>query len=78
MKHQLWALALAACGLCPVGTVYAQRAVQADFIVALVNSEAITNNDLRAAVALAREQLAAQPPANAARPTNCGKPSWSV
>jgi peptidyl-prolyl cis-trans isomerase SurA len=60
MKHQLWALALAACGLCQVQAVHAQRAVQADFIVALINSEPITNNDLRAAVALLREQLAAQ------------------
>ena len=60
MKHQLWALALAACGLCQTDAAHAQRVVQADFIVALVNSEPITNNELRAALALIKDQLAAQ------------------
>jgi peptidyl-prolyl cis-trans isomerase SurA len=60
MKHQLWALALTACGLCQADAAHAQRVVQADFIVALVNSEPITNNELRAAVALIKEQLAGQ------------------
>lgn len=60
MKHQLWALALAACGLCQTDAAHAQRVVQADFIVALVNSEPITNNELRAALALIKDQLAGQ------------------
>jgi peptidyl-prolyl cis-trans isomerase SurA len=60
MKHQLWALALAACGLCQTDAAHAQRVVQADFIVALVNSEPITNNELRAAIALIKDQLAGQ------------------
>lgn len=60
MKLRLWALALAVSGLCQPFAVHAQTSRQADFIVAVVNAEPITNNDVRVAVRLVTEQLAAQ------------------
>jgi peptidyl-prolyl cis-trans isomerase SurA len=60
MKLRLWALALVTCGLFLSHAVHAQNARQADFIVAVVNSEPITNNDVRISVQMAREQLLAQ------------------
>jgi peptidyl-prolyl cis-trans isomerase SurA len=60
MKIRFWALTLAVCGALQPFAVSAQASRQADFIVALVNSEPITNNDVRAAVQMASEQLTAQ------------------
>lgn len=62
MKSRLWALALAASALVnflPV-PAQAQQAQSADFVVAVVNSEPITDSEVRAAIRRVSEQLKAQ------------------
>ena len=62
MKSRLWALALAASALVnflPV-PAQAQLAQSADFVVAVVNSEPITDSEVRAAIRRVSEQLKAQ------------------
>ncbi len=60
MKLRLWAPALFCLGSLLVSGVQAQTAQQADFIVAVVNSEPITNSEVRAEVLRASQQLAQQ------------------
>lgn len=60
MKLRLWAPALFCIGSLLVSGVQAQTAQQADFIVAVVNSEPITNSEVRAEVLRASQQLAQQ------------------
>ena len=60
MKLRLWAPALFCIGSLLVSGVHAQTAQQADFIVAVVNSEPITNSEVRAEVLRASQQLAQQ------------------
>jgi len=60
MKLRLWAPALICLGSLLVSGVHAQTAQQADFIVAVVNSEPITNSEVRAEVLRASQQLAQQ------------------
>lgn len=60
MKLRLWAPALFCLGSLLVSGVHAQTAQQADFIVAVVNSEPITNSEVRAEVLRASQQLAQQ------------------
>lgn len=60
MKIHLWALALAVSGVCQPFAAQAQKPRQADFIVAVVNAEPITNNDVRVGVQLLSEQMVAQ------------------
>lgn len=50
MKLRLWAPALFCIGSLLVSGVHAQTAQQADFIVAVVNAEPITNSEVRAEV----------------------------
>lgn len=59
MKSRLWALALAA-AIFPGLPALAQKAQPADFVVAVVNSEPITNSELQSAVQRVSEQLKAQ------------------
>jgi peptidyl-prolyl cis-trans isomerase SurA len=56
MKIRVWALALAGVGILTVPASQAQPARQADFIVAVVNSEPITNSEVRTQV----QRIAAQ------------------
>jgi peptidyl-prolyl cis-trans isomerase SurA len=56
MKIRVWALALAGVGILTVPALQAQPARQADFIVAVVNSEPITNSEVRTQV----QRIAAQ------------------
>ena len=60
MKIRFWALAFAVCGVCQPFAAQAQKSRPADFIVAVVNSEPITNNDVRVGVQLLSEQMVAQ------------------
>ena len=65
-KPGAWALAIALCAL-PFGALQAQTARAADYIVAVVNSEPITNAELQAEIqrvtANLRQQKQALPPA---------------
>ena len=71
MKFRVWAFALTASALVFSPQVQAQKTVSADYVVALVNSEPITNSEVRAAVQRVGEQLRAQgqqlPPPEAMR-----------
>jgi peptidyl-prolyl cis-trans isomerase SurA len=73
MKIRLYALALAACSVVTLLPAYAEKSTPADFIVAVVNADPITNNDVRVAVLQMTEQLNAQkqplPPADVLRQT---------
>jgi peptidyl-prolyl cis-trans isomerase SurA len=73
MKIRLYAFALVACSLTMLLPAYAEKSTPADFIVAVVNADPITNNDVRVAVQQLTEQLAAQkqplPPAEMLRQT---------
>jgi peptidyl-prolyl cis-trans isomerase SurA len=64
MKFRLQTLALIALSLSLVSPVWAQapagRTQSADYVVAIVNSEPITNSEVRAAMARVREQLKVQ------------------
>ena len=60
MKNHLWAVALAVSGVCQPIAAQAQKSRPADFIVAVVNAEPITNNDVRVGVQLLSEQMVAQ------------------
>jgi len=60
MTIRFWALAFAVCGVCQPFAAQAQKSRPADFIVAVVNSEPITNNDVRVGVQLLSEQMIAQ------------------
>jgi peptidyl-prolyl cis-trans isomerase SurA len=68
MKSRVWALALAASALVLCLPAAAQPTESADYVVALVNSEPITNSEVRAAIRRVSEQLKAQgqtlPPAD--------------
>jgi len=68
MNFRVWALALACMGGFGGTLAQAQTARQADFIVAVVNSEPITNSEVRTQVQRTSAQLAQQgqklPPAN--------------
>ncbi|RFO96595.1 molecular chaperone SurA [Rhodoferax lacus] len=59
MTFRLAALALAAAALLLVQPVQAQKAESADFVVALVNSEPITNSEVRAAIQRVTAQIKA-------------------
>jgi peptidyl-prolyl cis-trans isomerase SurA len=66
MKSRFWTLALAASAALLVLPAQAQKARSADFVVAVVNSEPITNSEVQAAVKRVTEQIKAQrqtPPA---------------
>jgi peptidyl-prolyl cis-trans isomerase SurA len=73
MKLRLYALALAAFSVVTLLPAHAEKSTPADFIVAVVNADPITNNDVRIAVQQLTEQLTAQkqplPPAEALRQT---------
>ncbi len=73
MKHRLYALVLAACSVIALLPAHAEKSTPADFIVAVVNADPITNNDVRTAVQQLTEQLTAQkqalPPADVLRQT---------
>jgi peptidyl-prolyl cis-trans isomerase SurA len=60
MKSRLWALALAAVAVFQGLPALAQKAQSADFVVAVVNSEPITNSEVQGAVQRVSEQLKAQ------------------
>jgi peptidyl-prolyl cis-trans isomerase SurA len=60
MKSRLWTLALAASAALLVGPALAQKTQSADFVVAVVNSEPITNSEVQAAVQRVTEQIKAQ------------------
>lgn len=60
MKSRFWALALAASATLMVLPAQAQKSQSADYVVAVVNSEPITNNEVRAAMQRVTEQLKAQ------------------
>lgn len=60
MNFRVWALALACMGGFGGTLVQAQAARQADFIVAVVNSEPITNSEVRAQVQRVTAQMAQQ------------------
>jgi peptidyl-prolyl cis-trans isomerase SurA len=61
MKFRVWAsLALAASALVFAPLASAQKTESADYVVALVNSEPITNSEVRTAVQRVSEQLKAQ------------------
>ena len=60
MKSRFWALALVALAAFQVLPAQAQKIQSADYVVALVNSEPITNSEVRAAVQRVTEQLKAQ------------------
>jgi peptidyl-prolyl cis-trans isomerase SurA len=60
MKSRLWALALAAAAVLLAVPVQAQKSQSADFVVAVVNSEPITNSEVRSAMRRVGEQLKAQ------------------
>lgn len=60
MKSRFWALALAASAVLTALPAQAQKSQSADFVVALVNSEPITNSEVQAAVQRVTEQLKAQ------------------
>ncbi len=60
MNFRLWVLALAGTTVLMTLPARAQKAVSADFVVAVVNSEPITNSEVRAAVRRVSAQLKAQ------------------
>ena len=60
MKSRFWTLALAASAVLQVLPALAQKAQSADFVVAIVNSEPITNSEVQAAVQRVTEQIKAQ------------------
>ncbi len=60
MKSRFWTLALAASAALLVLPVLAQKTQSADFVVAVVNSEPITNSEVQAAVKRVTEQIKAQ------------------
>lgn len=60
MKFRLAALVLSACVVASALPAHAQKSIPADFIVALVNSQPITDSELRQAMRRAREQLQSQ------------------
>jgi peptidyl-prolyl cis-trans isomerase SurA len=60
MKSRVWALALAALALVLFLPVQAQQVQSADYVVAVVNSEPITNSEVRVAIQRVTEQLKAQ------------------
>jgi peptidyl-prolyl cis-trans isomerase SurA len=67
MKSRFWILALAASAALLVQPVLAQKSQSADYVVAVVNSEPITNSEVQAAVQHVTEQIKAQrqtPPSN--------------
>ena len=66
MKSRFWTLVLAASAALLVLPAQAQKTQSADFVVAVVNSEPITNSEVQSAVKRVTEQLKAQrqtPPA---------------
>ena len=66
MKSRFWTLVLAASAALQVLPAQAQKTQSADFVVAVVNSEPITNSEVQSAVKRVTEQLKAQrqtPPA---------------
>ncbi len=71
MKSRFWALALAALAALQALPAQAQKTQSADYVVAVVNSEPITNSEVRAALQRVTEQLKAQrqslPPAEEMR-----------
>jgi peptidyl-prolyl cis-trans isomerase SurA len=71
MKFKAFVITVAAALALPGMPVHAQKASQADFIVALVNSEPITNSEVRASVVRMEQQFRAQkqalPPAEELR-----------
>ncbi len=60
MNFRTWAVALACICSFPLGAARAQGVQQADYIVAVVNAEPITNNEVRARVQSAIQQLTQQ------------------
>lgn len=60
MNLRTWAVALVCICSFPLGAAHAQSVQQADYIVAVVNSEPITNNEVRARVQSAVQQLTQQ------------------
>ncbi len=60
MNFRFWILALAASGVFMALPAQAQKSQLADFVVAVVNSEPITNSEVQAAVQRVTEQLKAQ------------------
>ena len=60
MKSRFWTLELAASAALLVLPVLAQKTQSADFVVAVVNSEPITNSEVQAAVKRVTEQIKAQ------------------
>ncbi len=67
MKSRFWTLALAASVALSALPALAQKTQSADFVVAVVNSEPITNSEVQAAVQRVTEQIKAQrqtPPSN--------------
>jgi peptidyl-prolyl cis-trans isomerase SurA len=67
MKSRYWTLAFAASAALLLMPAMAQKTQSADFVVAVVNSEPITNSEVQAAVKRVTEQIKAQrqtPPAD--------------
>jgi peptidyl-prolyl cis-trans isomerase SurA len=60
MKSRFWTLALAASLVLLVLPAQAQKTQSADFVVAVVNSEPITNSEVQAAIRRITEQIKAQ------------------
>jgi peptidyl-prolyl cis-trans isomerase SurA len=60
MKFQSWVLALASSAICLMAAAQGSQPVAADFIVALVNSEPITNAELGLAIQRTTEQYKSQ------------------
>ena len=60
MKFRFWTLALATSALLLALPTLAQKTQSADFVVAVVNSEPITNSEVQAAVQRVTEQIKAQ------------------
>jgi peptidyl-prolyl cis-trans isomerase SurA len=60
MKSRFWTLAFAVSAALLVMPVLAQKTQSADFVVAIVNSEPITNSEVQAAVQRVTEQIKAQ------------------
>jgi peptidyl-prolyl cis-trans isomerase SurA len=60
MKFRFWTLALAVSAALLAMPVLAQKTQSADFVVAIVNSEPITNSEVQAAVQRVTEQIKAQ------------------
>jgi peptidyl-prolyl cis-trans isomerase SurA len=60
MKSRFWPLALVASAVLLVLPAQAQKTQSADFVVAVVNSEPITNSEVQAAVQRVTEQIKAQ------------------